>query len=311
MANDDLINLIPTGEYPGGNGSPAPSGPTPSTPRSPSGPLTTPQNNAYDALMAMLKSWGLQELAPDVLKLIQDGHDQSNIPMLLQDTPSYKKRFAGNEIRKQKGMPVLSPGEYLATEQSYRQIMQSNGLPAGFYDQPSDFADWIGKDVAPQEVQTRVGYAVGAAQRLDDGTKRAFQDYYGVTPAHLTAFFLDQGRAMPQIQQAARAAQIGGATIGAGLGIDKSLAERLATSNVSDANLGQTSQQMVTDLSEVGKLSQLHGGDSYGATEAGADEFFGDAEAKKRRQRLVAQEQATFAGNSGVGKSSLAVNKGY
>jgi len=274
-------------------------------------PLNSGQQNAYDALTAMLKGWGLQALAPDVLKLIQQGHDQGNIPTLLQDTEGYKKRFAGNEVRKQKGMPVLSPGEYLSTEQSYRQIMESNGLPAGFYDQPSDFADWIGKDVAPQEVQTRVGYAVDAAQRLDDGTKKAFQDYYGVNAAHLTSFFLDQGRAMPQIQQAARAAQIGGSAIGGGLDVNTTLAEKLALSNVADANLGTTAQQVVSDTKNVGKLSQLYGGDTFGVDQAGADQFFGDAEAKKRKQRLTAQEQATFAGNSGVGKSSLAVNQGY
>jgi len=273
-------------------------------------PLNGTQQNAYDALTGLLKQWGLDSLAPTVLKLIQAGHDQQNIPALLQDTDAYKQRFAGNELRKKQGLPVLSPAEYLSTEASYRQIMASNGLPQGFYDQPSDFADWIGKDVSPQEVQTRVGYAVDATQRLDAGTQKAFQDYYGITPAHLTSFFLDQNRALPQIQQAARAAQIGGIGNNAGLNVNRQTAERWATSNVADANLGQTMQQVATDVRDVGLLSQIYGG-NYDTTQAGNEEFFQDAEAKRRKQRLVGQEQATFSAGSGVGKSSLAVNKGY
>lgn len=275
--------------------------------------LSGAQRNAYEALQGLLAQWGLQELAPEALRLLQDGHDQTNIPALLQDTAAYKKRFAGNEIRRQKGMPVLSPAEYLSVEQSYRQIMQSNGLPAGFYDQPSDFSDWIGKDVSPQEIQTRVGYAVDAAQRMDAGTKQAFKQFYNIDPQHLVPFFLDQGRALPHIQQQARAAMIGAAGFNAGqAGVTRQLAEHLATSNIADQNLAPTMQQALGDTRDVGFLSDVYGGGRYGLNQATEEAFFQDAEAKRRKARLVGQEQATFAGGSGVGRSSLtAANQGY
>lgn len=273
-------------------------------------PLNQQQQNAYDYLKQLLNGWGIGELAPDALQLIQEGHDAAVVPGLLQETQAYKKRFAGNEIRKQKGMPVLSPAEYLSTEQAYRRIMESNGLPQGFYDQPSDFSDWIGKDVAPQEISQRVGYAVDAAHRLDAGTKRAFQEYYGVNTSQLTAFFLDQKRALPIVEQQARAATVGASAMNSGVNVNRQVAERLATSNVADQNLAQQMQSAVQASKDVGKLSQLYKGDQYGIDDAANEAFFNDAEAKRRRQRLTAQEQATFNGNSGVGRSSLDRNHG-
>src|SRR5581483_2048777 len=112
----------------------------------------------------MLRQWGLQELAPDVLRLLQDGHSQDQVSVLIQDTDAYRKRFSGNDLRRKAGLAALSPAEYLATEASYRRIMESAGLPVGFYDQPSDFTTWIGADVSPNEIQSRVNLAVDAAE---------------------------------------------------------------------------------------------------------------------------------------------------
>lgn len=273
-------------------------------------PLDSGQQNAYDSLVATLRQWGLESLAPDVLGLVQGGHDQNTIPILLQQTDAYKQRFSGNGIRRKQGMPVLSPAEYLATEQSYKQIMQSNGLPQGFYDQPSDFADWIGKDVSPQEISTRVNYAVDAAQRVDEGSKKAFQDYYGVDTSHLAAFFLDQNRAMPHIQQSARAAMIGGTGFDNGVNFSRAQAEGYATSGVSDQQLQQTTAQAAGLAQGVGKLGQIYG-QQYDATTAANELFFNDVEAKKKRQALTEQETASFAGGSGAGRGSLSPGRNY
>jgi len=274
-------------------------------------PLGQGQQNAYDMLTNMLAQWGLGELAPDVLKLVQEGRTQDQIPVLIQDTEAYKRRFSGNELRRKAGRPVLNPSEYLSIEESYRRILQSNGLPVGFYDSPADFADWIGKDVSPQEVSTRVSYAVDASQRLDDGTKRAFAEYYGVMPNDLAAFFLDQERALPFITQQARAARIGAAGFNDRVGFDRATAEHLATSTlVGDTEL-ESAVSTVADLDrDVGKLGDIYG-DRYSAEQAAQEVFFADPEARRRRKKLVEQEQATFSGNSGVGRSSLSQSKTY
>lgn len=273
-------------------------------------PLTSDQQSAFDVLKDMLRQWGLDELAPDVLSMVQAGQSSQQISIGLQQTDTYKKRFAGNEVRRQKGMPVLSPAEYLRTEESYRQIMASNGLPIGFYDQPSDFADWIGKDVSPNEINQRVNFAVTAAQRADEGTKQAFRDYYGVDTSHLASYFLDQDRAMPFLEKQARAAQIGAGAINNGTGLARNQAEYLAQSTmISNQQIDMTMGQAAGMGRDAGKLANFYH-DNYDVNTAATELFMGDAAAKRKREDLVARERATFSGNSGVSRSGLSQNNG-
>lgn len=267
-------------------------------------------DDAYQMLVAMLQQWGLESLAPDVLSLLQAGHSQDQISVLIQDTPAYKTRFAGNDARRKNGLAALSPAEYLATEASYRRIMASAGMPNGFYDDPSDFSAWIGADVSPTEVQSRVNLATDAAQQLDDNSKAAFWDYYKIGPGDLAAYFLDQDRALPLIQQQARAVRVGAAANQDNLRVDRTLAERLATSNVSDADLGQTVGATAQLSQDVGKIASLYG-DTYSVTDAANELFFNDSEAQRKRQRLTDRERATFGGSGGVGRSSLGQQQSY
>jgi hypothetical protein len=50
-----------------------------------------------------------------------------------------RKRFAANAARAKKGLAELDPASYLQLENQYRQLLQSNGLPSGFYDQHRRF----------------------------------------------------------------------------------------------------------------------------------------------------------------------------
>ncbi len=274
-------------------------------------PVSSEVDDAYQLMLGTLRQWGLEALAPDVLKMLQQGRTVDQIPVLLQQTDSYKQRFAGNQTRIKNGLAALSPAEYLSVEASYRRILESNGMPSGFYDSPGDFAGWIGGDVAPTEIQSRVGLAVSAANRLDDATKAAFRDYYGVGPNDLAAFFLDRERALPQIQKLARAAEIGSASIRSNIGFDRAQSERLAASTIVGENEIDSAIGSVAEAArDVGKLGQLYGDRTYGASTAADEVFFGDVEAKRRRQKLIQQESATFGGSSGVGRSSLTQDTG-
>jgi len=259
---------------------------------------------------AMLAAWGLESLSTAVFGFLQDGYTQDQVSFLIQDTPEYKTRFAGNELRKAKGLAVLSPAEYLSVEASYRQIMSSNGMPVGFYDQTSDFVDWIGKDVSPQEVSSRVGLAVSAAERLDPNTLSAFSDWYGVGPNDLAAFFLDQDRALPHIQRIAKSVQIGGDARRDGLAMSQDRAEQLG-GLAGDRNVDQLMAQVAEASRRGNALSGVHGGVDYGQTDA-EDEVFGQSEnARRKRLALSQMEQADFSGRSGVGQGTLSKQKNY
>src|SRR5690349_3189294 len=116
-------------------------------PLDPYGGLEGEDRDAAAALMGILKAYGLEALSGTVLGFVRQGYSQDTITVLLRDTPAYKQRFSANDARVKAGLPALDPQEYLAVEQSYRQVMSSAGLPVGFYDEPSDFTKWIESDV--------------------------------------------------------------------------------------------------------------------------------------------------------------------
>src|SRR5690606_434666 len=98
------------------------------------------------------------------------------------------------------GLPVLSPAEYLATERSYAQVMKNYGLPKGFYDDPADFAGFIGGSVSASELQERVQSYSDLANREDPAIKAQLRAM-GMNDGDLLAFYMDPTRANPLIRK--------------------------------------------------------------------------------------------------------------
>lgn len=259
--------------------------------------------SAYTVLTAMLTQWDLATLAPTVLQLLQDGYTTDAIPILLQDTQAYKTRFAGNEERKRLGMPVLSPGEYLATERSYRNIMQTAGLPTGFYDDYADFAGFIGRDVSPVEVQRRVDAAVTASNNIDQTFLDQFRDFYGVERNQLAAYFLDSERGMDVINKSLRGTTIAAAARERGLSVDKATAERFGAA--ADQNSYQQQAAQFSDFARTGgKLGSIYG-QEYTTEMAGEQVFSGNLTYADLLKKLANREEEEFKGGSGVGATAL------
>ena len=268
--------------------------------------LTGDERNAYSALLSQFTRLGLGTLAPKILQFIQNGFGPDTITLLLQDTPEYKTRFAANDARIKAGLPVLNPGEYLAVEQSFRDIMQSAGLPRGFYDTPEALTDLIAKAVSPKELNDRVTLASDYLYNAPQETKQALVDYYGLDQGHLLAHILDPTAAAPLIQKQYRTAQIGGAAAGQGFNIDVNNAGNLAEAGITGQQAQQGFQQIGGFLATGEKLGDIYG-EQYGLDQAEAETFgtTGAAQAGEQRRRLASQERAAFGGNSGVGSSSL------
>jgi len=270
-------------------------------------PLSTTQNNAYNYLLQLFDSYGLGTLAPRILDLVQRGLDENSVSIELQNSPEYKARFKANEARRLKGLPVLSPAEYLATERSYRQIMSSAGLPAGFYDQHEDFTKWLEGDVSPKEIQDRVNLAMAKANSLDEATKDTFWRYHNLAPSDIAAFFLDQDRAVPQLEKISRTVDVGAAATRQGLSVDQSRAGELANSQQA-ANADLLYSNVARDTREGQKIAQIYG-DTYDQRTAEDEQFFGLESAKRKKRDLSQKEAASFSGSSGVNQSSLSQSK--
>jgi hypothetical protein len=277
--------------------------------------LTGPDRDAYLALTAEFKRFGLESLAGKIFEYVKQGYGADVIALLLQDTKEYKQRFAGNEARKKAGLAVLNPGEYLAAEASYRQILESAGMPKGFYDSPTDFSGWIGGDVSPTEIKTRVDMAMAAVTQTDPNYRASLRQMYGVTDSDLAAYFLDRKRAEPVLKKQAAASAIGAAALRRGFSLNRLDLE-------SYADIGITAQDAETAYSRIADSfeSMLGLANRYGTTwtqreaeqEAftpGAAKKVGAENAFEKAKRLKSQERAAFSG--GRASSSQGLNAGY
>lgn len=260
--------------------------------------LTGTQRDAFMAVQSLFKAYGLDSLAGKIYDYTKNGYSPDTVSILLQDTPEYKARFIGNAARIKAGLPVLSPAEYLSTESSYKQIMQSAGMPIGFYDQPSDFASWIGKDVSPTEIQSRVDIATQATTLANPDYKRALNQM-GISDSTITAHFLDQSKALPFLQKEAATAAIGAQALHQGLTFDTSYAANLATSGVTSQQAQQGYSQIAAELPGMSDLGNIYG-EQWGQRQAEQATFEGSAAAIQEQQRLTGRERSNFAGNVGA-----------
>lgn len=271
--------------------------------------LTGANRDAYASLQALFQGYGLGTLAGKIYEYAKQGYGADTISLLLQNSKEYKERFAANETRRQNGLPVLSPGEYLGLEQSYRQIMQDSGLPKGFYDNPADFKNWISGDVSPTEVKGRVDLAVANTAQANPATMQALQQLYGIDKSHVTAYFLDQKRALPILQKQSQAAQFGGEALKRGLDLSKADLEDWVTAGLSLGQVSQGFQAVAEALPNIQAIAARYGEKPFSQQELEQDIVGGQAQAlgETRRKRLASQERALFSGFGGATAQGLSL----
>lgn len=270
--------------------------------------FASPNRDAAAAVIGVFKQYGLESLAPRIIGYMQQGYSSDTIALMLQDTTEYKQRFAANEARKKAGLPVLSPQEYIATERSYRQIMQQHGLPVGFYDQNSDFTRFLSDDISPQEVQQRVQTAAEFVQRADPRELAAMRRFY--TTGDLVAYALDPKRAAPLVGKSIAAATIAGQADSQGIGLTRAQAERLAASGVTRDAAQQGFAAIASEQPNANKLASIYGEGGFSTQDLIDETFNANASIAERRRRLASKERGAFSGSSAVNQGSLARNSG-
>jgi hypothetical protein len=258
-------------------------------------PLSPDQTSAKAIIQGQLQQWGLDSLGQTLDSLIKDGLGPDAITLKLQDSPEYQQRFKANAARLKKGLPILTPAQYIAAENSYRQVLQSYGLPQSFYDTQDDFHNFLSNDVSPDEVKQRAADAQNVWLQSDDSVKSAFRDYYGVSDGAAIASILDPDRALPIVNRMALAAQIGGAATRNGLSsLDPSTAEAWA-------DRGATAEQAQKAFGQIGATAQQDAnmaarfGSSYSQSDAERAALFGDADALKKQQQMYSAEKGLFS----------------
>lgn len=300
---------IPTTGYGVSKGVTVPAGtvtpppPVPSTPSDYAAALKGASRDAFVALNDLFSSYGLGSLAPKIFDYIKSGYSADTISILLQDTAEYKQRFAGNAERVKNGLPVLSPAQYLATEQAYRQIFQQSGLPKSFYDSPQDFQNFIGQDISPTEVNSRVDLAKQATALASPAYKQALNQM-GIDDGHLAAYFLDESKALPLVQKAAATAAIGAEALQRGFQFNQQDAQHLAEMGITGSQAASGYAQIGSQFGQLQSLASIYGG-AWTQQMAEQATFVGGTAATQERERLMAQERGSFAGSAGGARGAF------
>lgn len=260
------------------------------------------QRDAITILTDLFNSYDLGTLVPKITDYIKQGVSSDAVTILLSQTSEYKSRFAGNDARVKAGLGALSPAEYIATENSYHQIMAAAGLPTGFYDQHNDFIGLIGADVSPNELQDRVLAATDAINKAPASTLDYFKQWYST--GDLIAYALDPTKAAPAIEKNLKAAEAAGLAKYQGFDLGQSDAEHVGSKGLSLDQMQSGMSFVGGELGTVNKLDQIYGGNVTQQDLLG--EIFDDnAAAAKKRQQLASQERAAFSGSGGAGSQSF------
>jgi len=271
------------------------------------------RQSAYDLLYSQFKQYGLEALVEPLKGLVVSGASPAEFTIKLRETDAYKKRFAGNAARIQKGLRALDEAEYVALEDQYQNVMRNYGLPASYYSKDAmgtqqGFTNLIAGNVSAAELENRVQQATDI---LDKGPKEymdSIQQFYpGVGRSDLLAYVLDPEQALTKIQSKLGAAKIGGEYLRAGLTADAARAEELQRQGVTAEAARQGAQAVLNIAPRGSMLADIYQTGPYGQAEVESEVYgLGDsAAAKKKREKLTSLETAQFSGAAGTSPSAL------
>ena len=286
--------------------------------------------NALQLMQSTLAGYGIDPtgaISNAILGLTQKNYDATTITALAQDPNSSKSsdpnvvalanawqtRFSGNTAREAAGLTPLDPATYIATENSYKAVMQRAGIPASSaMMDPSYFGKLMGTDLSPLEVQQRVDAATAAVTATDPYTVQQLQQNFGLTQSDMISHLLDPTTAATVIQQKVQASQISGEAGRQNLALNQQNAQSLAAQGVTQAQAQSGFTNVATQLGQQQQLASMYGMNAANiGNELTAQQFNTNlngtsaAQANIDLARLRAQEVNQFSGSSGATKGSL------
>lgn len=269
------------------------------------------KRDAFALIEATMRSYGFTE---DELKelntyiqagLLNPKLGPEQMVLQLRQLPVYKARFAGNEERRARGLNALSEANYLLQENAYAETLRQYGLQR--FVTRGQFATFIGNDISNTEVGKRVKTAVERLQMGDPAILRQLRSYYAITDSDIVSYFLNPKEVLPELEAKTTQAEIGATAAQYGLNADLARAKELQQYgvNLDEARTGYS--KIAERLPRATTLADIYkqAGIDYTQTTAEQEEFKGLASAKRARERLKELEIGSFAGQSGLGKTSL------
>ena len=272
--------------------------------------------SAYSLLFSEFERYGLGALVEPLKGFIVEGLSPAEFTLRLRETDAYKKRFAANTQRINKGLRALSEAEYITLEDQYQNIMRNYGLPASYYARgemgvQQGFEKFIGGDVSAAELEDRIQTAQNRVLNAAPEVSKALREFYpDITNGDILAYTLDPDKALTDIRRRVTAAEIGAGAMQAGLRTGLARAEELGRFGITGEQARQGFSTIAEVLPSATKLSQIYAKQGMGpfTQETAEQEVFGitgAAEARTKRRKLAELETAAFSGQAGTAGGAL------
>ena len=267
------------------------------------------RQSAYDLLLQQFNQYGLGALVEPLKGLITSGASPAEFTIKLRESDAYKKRFAANQARIQKGLTAISEAEYLGLEDQYQSIMRNYGLPESYYARgemgtQEGFNKFIANDVSAAELEDRISTAQRRVINANPEVLASLREFYpDISNSDILAYTLDPTKGLESIKRKVTAAEIGGAATQAGLRTGLTRAEELAAAGITKQQAQQGFQTVAEVAPRGGQLAEIYKQSPYTQTTAEAEVFglAGSAEAARQRKKLTSLETAAFSGSAGAG----------
>jgi len=271
------------------------------------------RQSAYDLLFQQFDAYGLGALVSPLKGLIESGISPAEFTIKLRETDAYKKRFAANSSRIQKGLRAISEAEYIGLEDQYQDVMRRYGLPDTYYargdmGRQEGFEKFIGGDVSPVELEDRIQTAQNRVINTNPEVSKALREFYPeITGGDILAYALDPAQAINNIKRKVGAAEIGAGAMQAGLQTGLARAEELQRYGVTKESAQQGFGVISSGLERGRQLSNIYQQPDYTQQVAETEVFaLPDADkARRQRRRLGQLETATFSGSTGMTGGAL------
>jgi len=284
------------------------------------------RQSAYDILYNEFNKYGLGSLVEDIKYLLQSNVSPSQFALELQNTKAYQQRFSANQNRIKAGLRALTPAEYIGLEDQYQNIMRTYGLPASYYTKDTTgkqpgFDKFLEGDVSAAELEDRVITAQQRVLNSNPEVLNSIKSFYGdsITNGDILAYALDPSKALTDIKRKVTAAEIQGAANVFGLNritaestpdqikALEARAQALAGYGVDKAAATEGFAQVAEIAPRGSQLAEIYKEQPYTQATAESEIFrtTGAAEARAKRKKLTALEQASFGGASGAGTGAL------
>lgn len=224
----------------------------------------------------------------------------------VRDTPLYKTRFRGMELRQRNGYKPISEDDYLMIEKEFEQTLRANSMPKGFYDTQDDFANFIGNDVRADELNTRVQQGYRAVMETEPGTKEELKRLYGIGDSDIAAFLIDPTRfQQSEAVKKAEAARRANAAREQGMQLTTAQSEELVARGIGQG----TAQEGFAQLAQTQELfNPLTEGETAITQEEQIAGIFGtNAAAAQRIATRQRQRKATFEQGGGLSETQQGV----